>query len=175
MRPGTPRLASTPGRARRVLGIDPGTTCGWAVLDANARGEVRVVDSGVVRLPRGAHPGERFEAALRALGQLVDRHQPLAVSVEHVARVQRSVAAAAVYHGLRAMLAYLCLTRGLALLEVGVSTVKKRATGRGNADKHAMVDAARLALGREPATHDEADALFVALCGVDEAARWEAA
>lgn len=52
-------------------------------------------------------------------------------------------------------------------VEVPPSTLKKFATGKGNADKDAMVAAARAA-GADPANHDEADAFWLRRYGIEE-------
>jgi Holliday junction resolvasome RuvABC endonuclease subunit len=52
---------------------------------------------------------------------------------------------------------------------IPVATIKREATGKGNADKDAMVAAARARWpGFEPATDDEADARFLALAAARE-------
>ena len=73
-------------------------------------------------------------------------------------RRHAGVDAAHVYGGLMATLTAWCEAHGVAYAGVPVGTIKKHATGKGNADKAAMV-AAMQALGHYPANDDEADAL----------------
>ncbi len=49
--------------------------------------------------------------------------------------------------------------------EVPVGTIKRFATGDGNADKDAVIDAIR-ARGSTPADDNEADALAILLCAI---------
>lgn len=79
--------------------------------------------------------------------------------------------AAHVYGGLMGMVGAWCEERGVAYAGIPVQAVKKRATGRGNAGKGEMVAAARVAFHRaDLVSEDEADALWVLACGLDELA-----
>lgn len=57
--------------------------------------------------------------------------------------------------------------RGIPYYAIPVGTIKKFATGKGNADKEAMVAAALRRWGAV-LTHDEADARFIALCAAEQ-------
>lgn len=78
----------------------------------------------------------------------------------HFEEVRRhaGVDAAHAYGGFLATLTAWCEHHEIPYSGVPVGTIKKHATGRGNADKTAMVAAMR-ALGFEPADDNEADAL----------------
>ena len=58
-------------------------------------------------------------------------------------------------------------TRGIPYYGVPVATIKKFATGKGNADKNAMI-AAGTALWGQSLPHDETDARFIALFAAKE-------
>ena len=103
----------------------------------------------------------RLRELLQSFGQ-VD-----AMAYEEVRR-HRGTDAAHVYGGIVAVLTEECEARSLPYRAVPVGTVKKRATGKGNADKDAMCDAFEALLGRRPATDDEADATFVGLVLAEE-------
>ncbi len=68
--------------------------------------------------------------------------------------------AAHVYGGLMATLSAWAELRGIPFQGVPVGTIKRHATGKGNADKEAMVAAAR-ARGFSPADDNEADAIAI--------------
>jgi Holliday junction resolvasome RuvABC endonuclease subunit len=55
------------------------------------------------------------------------------------------------------------LDNGAELMPIGVTEAKKHATGRGNATKAEVMQAMR-ALGHDPQTEDESDALAVWYC-----------
>lgn len=144
-----------------ILGIDPGTLLGWAVLDA--RGER--VASGCVRLPRGPDNfGARVLEARRALRGLLVEHDPERIAVEYV-RAHRGTQAAHVYGALLGVVTAEATARRLPCDRHEVAHVKQRATGAGNASKLAMREAARIRWGVEVGA-DEADALWVAACSV---------
>jgi Holliday junction resolvasome RuvABC endonuclease subunit len=92
-----------------------------------------------------------------------------AVAYEEV-RHHAGVDAAHIYGGIVAVIAAECEERSVPYRGVNVTTVKKRATGKGNAGKEAMVTAFTALVGRPPESDDEADALFVALTLADELA-----
>ena len=152
----------------RVLGVDPGSQCGWALLDNGAR-----VASGTwdLSVRRGESHGMRYvrlDNQLREALQAVDL-----VAYEEVAR-HAGTHAAHVYGGIIAHLMAACERAGVPYIGVPVGVVKKRATGKGNASKEAMVAAAvahwiwpRQAVLTSCPTEDEADALWIALCGTE--------
>lgn len=144
-----------------IIGIDPGTHCGWAVL--NAAGER--IASGVWDLANKRHEGGgmRYVRARRFLAELLSTFDVQALAYEEVRR-HRGVSAAHVYGGVVAMLAVVCEEAGVPYMAIPVGTVKKTATGKGNASKGEMIAAAgRRWTPAEPFTSDdECDALWIA-------------
>ena len=76
------------------------------------------------------------------------------------------------YGGLMASLTSWGELRGIPYEGVPVGTIKRHATGKGNAPKQAMIDAAR-AKGFSPEDDNEADAIAILLWALD--ARGDAA
>lgn len=146
---------------RPIIGIDPGTSCGWAVL--TAAGER--VASGVWDLSSRRHEGGgmRYVRARRYLVELLAAFQPQALAYEEVRR-HRGISAAHVYGGIVATVAAVCEEAALPYMAIPVGTVKKTATGKGNAIKGEMIAAAcRRWAPAEPFTSDdECDALWIA-------------
>lgn len=145
-----------------VVGIDPGTSCGWAVLHA-ATGDR--VASGTWDLAARRHEGGgmrfvRFEGFLQ---QLLRTYPVKAVLYEEVRR-HMGVDAAHVYGGIVATLGRVCEGAVTPYAGVPVGTVKKRATGKGNAAKGQMIEAAQARWGVPVrlTDDDEADALWIA-------------
>jgi Holliday junction resolvasome RuvABC endonuclease subunit len=103
----------------------------------------------------------RYLRAKNYIEQVIASTGPIAIGYEEVRR-HRGVSAAHVYGGIVATLQQVCEARGLPYRAIPVGTVKKIATGKGNADKDAMIAAAKR-LGYYPETDDEADAIFIAL------------
>jgi crossover junction endodeoxyribonuclease RuvC len=137
-----------------MLFIDPGTACGFAV------GQMGQVVSGEWDLSR-----TRFDAwamtpikLKRELETLYKATGFVHVGYEQVRR-HMSTDAAHLYGALVAAIQEFCLTKGIPFESVGVGTLKKFWTGKGNAKKPDMIRAAREWWGFEPDTDNEADAL----------------
>ena len=77
-----------------------------------------------------------------------------------------STDAAHVHGGLLATLTAWCEQRGVAYQGVPVGTVKRHITGKGNADKAAVIAAVR-ARGYNPADDNEADAIAILLWAIE--------
>lgn len=88
-----------------------------------------------------------------------------AVYFEEV-RAHAGTDAAHVYGGLLAILTAWCEQRGIAYQGVPVGTIKRHVTGKGNADKAAVIAAIR-ACGFCPTDDNEADALAILLWATD--------
>ena len=142
-----------------VLGIDPGTSCGWALRHPSG-----AVDSGVWMLRPLRHEGGgmRFLRLRCYLRELLDKAKPDVVVYEEVRR-HMGVDAAHIYGGIVAVISEECEARKIPYRGVPVASIKKTATGKGNADKPAMLRAGE---ARWPGycflDDNEADARFCA-------------
>jgi len=147
------------GGAVIVIGIDPGTKCGWAVLGkAGAR-----LGSGVWDLSSRRHEGGgmRYLRARRYLSELLDAYPDAVVGYEEIRR-HAGTSAAHVYGGIVAVITSACEAREQAYSARPVGSVKKLATGKGNANKERMIEAAKERWGVDPSDDNEADALWIA-------------
>lgn len=135
-----------------VLALDLGTKTGWATLNAG------VVTSGVQRFESGRFDG----GGMRYLRftRWLDEMRGVGVTEIHFEEVRRHIGttAAHVYGGFLAHLTAWCEMHSIPYSGVPVKTIKKHATGNGNASKDRMILAAR-ALGHDPIDDNEADAL----------------
>lgn len=143
-----------------ILGIDPGNHCGWALRLADGR---MLAGVWYLNTRREEGPGMR---QLRLRARLRDLLQQEAVDLVAWEEVRRHAGtqAAHVYGALTGLLAEECEARGLRYTTVPVATVKRLATGKGNADKSAMVTAAarKWSLREDLLAEDEADARWIA-------------
>jgi Holliday junction resolvasome RuvABC endonuclease subunit len=141
----------------RVLGVDLGLNLGWAILDERGRR----ISSGTLRLGR-VEVQDRARVARTRLRELItDLAKPTAIAYERVRR-HEGTEAAHVYGGLMWTLESV-VPRGVRLETVEVAAVKQAATGKGNADKEAVIAAAGVKWARQGAYGpDEADALWIA-------------
>lgn len=147
-----------------VLTLDLGTRIGWALRAAD-----ETITSGTEcfkphRFEGGGMRFLRFRRWLIEVNAAVDGLN--AVYFEEVRR-HAGVDAAQVYGGFMAHLTAWCEHHRIPYQGVPVGTIKKHATGKGNADKEAMVAAVR-ARGFAPSDHNEADALALLLWVVEQ-------
>ena len=148
--------------ALTVLALDLGTTTGWALRSAG------FTTSGCLSLKSSRFDGGgmRYLRFRRWLEQLqVDAGPIGAVYFEEVRR-HVGTDAAHVYGGLLGQLTAWCEEHGVAYQGVPVGTIKAFATGRGNADKAAMMAAVQ-ARGFSPADDNEADAIAILLWAIE--------
>jgi hypothetical protein len=146
-----------------ILALDLGTHCGWSMSRAGA------ITYGTKNLSakRTDGPGQRwlkFRALLanqyNAAGEL---HAIYYEDVQaHGPREKPNTLAAHVYGGFLAHLEAWCDVQRVRLVPVGVGQVKKHWTGRGNANKEAMVaEAKRRGFRLSEDEDDTADALAI--------------
>ena len=142
----------------KILAVDPGTDCGWCVMEGG-----KIVASGTWDLKAKRHEGGgmrylRFERYfLEALFGVN------LVAYEEVRR-HMGVDAAPVYGGIIAVLAKVCEAAKVPYFGLPVATVKRHACKNGAASKEMMVDAAnkQYGLALKYSQDDEADAIWIA-------------
>lgn len=141
-----------------VMGLDLGLRTGWAILDAAG---IRL-HSGVLRFNAYPNPiirarfvRDRLTTLIAARGRDVTH-----VGYEMVRR-HEGTQAAHVYGGLQWAVLSAMWQHQASLTALEVAEAKRTATGKGNADKDAMLAAARRRWG-DVADHNEADALWIA-------------
>ena len=150
-------------QAKTVLALDLGTKTGWAI----AKGD-DVIASGMSEF----RPG-RFEGAgmtFLRFGRWLDDLLRNAGRIDIVAfeevRAHAGTLAAQVYGGFLAHLTAWCERNSIAYQGVPVATIKRHATGKGNASKD-LVAAAMKARGFHPCDDNEADALAIAVWAIE--------
>lgn len=147
-----------------ILALDLGSKLGWAISYGT-----NDVLHGTVEFKNGRYEGGgmRWLRFRQWLDGMLDQHGPIeAIYFEEVRRHAGTDAAHA-YGGFLAHLTALCEKRKLPYQGIPVGTIKKHATGKGNAGKPAMI-AAMQAKGFTPADDNDADALALLLCVIDE-------
>ena len=143
-----------------VLCLDIATKTGWAIRQYDG------VQSGVAhfKTSRFSGGGMRFLKFNQWLSEMYYEKKFTQVRFEEVRRHIGTDAAHA-YGGFIAMLTSFCESNGIPYEGVPVGTIKKHATGKGNAKKDMMIQAMR-DRGFNPADDNEADALAL-LCYVE--------
>ena len=142
---------------RCILALDLGTTTGWAI-----RGFDGLITSGTASFKPGRYDGGgmRYLRFTNWLTELDRLSGPIATIWFEEVRRHAGTDAAHVYGGLMASLTSWGELRGIPYAGVPVGTIKHHATGNGNANKDAMIAAAR-ARGFSPADDNEADAIAI--------------
>jgi crossover junction endodeoxyribonuclease RuvC len=143
-----------------ILGIDLGTHCGYGVMSYTRDiGTIMVTGVWDCSIKVGHDSPSlrfaKFEAHLRDM---------LALGVERVfyelVRAHKGPQAGHVYGGFLSALQRVCDEMGVPFQGLEVGEVKKAATGKGNASKDMMIEAARTR-GHKPKDDNEADAIAI--------------
>lgn len=141
-----------------ILALDLGGTTGWAMKDRNC-----IITSGRDKFSEyGKSRGMKwinFKTRLSCF-ENVD-----VVYYEDV-KNHTAVLASHSFGGFLAHLELWCEVRKIPLIGVGVGTVKKHFTGKGNANKEAMVEEAKRR-GFRPADDNESDAIAILLLAIE--------
>lgn len=137
-----------------ILTLDLGTTTGWAFYSPSTK---IISDIKLLKTNRFSNLGMKVLEFNKFLTDLFTNQSIQEVYFEEVIGHRNSIDGQ--YYG-----AYLgCLTafcehNNIPYQGVAVGTIKKHITGKGNANKEAMLKAV-ITKGHKPQTHDEADAL----------------
>lgn len=148
---------------RAMLALDLGTTTGWALHGIDG-----LITSGTVSFRPGRFDGGgmRYLRFTNWLTEIDRLSGPVAAIWFEEVRRHAATDAAHVYGGLMATLTTWAELRGIPYEGVPVGTIKRHATGKGNAPKEAMIAAAR-ARGFSPADDNEADAIAILLWALE--------
>ena len=146
-----------------ILALDLGSTTGWAIRNDRCRILHGTAEFRPTRFEGGGMRYLRFERWL-------DETRKIAGGIDAVyfEEVRRHVGtdAAHIYGGFLATLTAWCEAQSIAYQGVPVGTIKRFATGKGNADKQAVIAAIR-ERGFEPADDNEADAIAILLWAIE--------
>lgn len=158
-----PVMLASDVRSGAVLALDLGLTTGWAIRTCD-----EFISSGTLSLKSSRYDGGgmRYLRFTNWLSEMDRLSGPIeAIYFEEVRR-HAGTDAAHVYGGLMATLTAWAELRGVPYQGVPVGTIKRHATGHGNANKQAMIDAARKH-GFSPADDNEADAIAILLWAIE--------
>lgn len=149
-----------------LLALDLGTTTGWAT-----KGKDGGVTSGSVNFKpqRFEGGGMRFLRFRRWLQEIKTLNDGIDVLYFEEVRRHVSTDSAHAYGGFLATLTAWCEHYKIPYQGVPVGTIKKHATGKGNAGKDEMI-AAMQAKGYAPSDDNEADALAILHLALDQEA-----
>ena len=146
-----------------VLTLDLGTTTGWAME------HLGVITSGTINFKndRWQGGGMRFLKFTKFLRDLKQNTGSIDVVFFEEVRRHLGVDAAHAYGGFMAHLTAWCEDHEIPCEGVPVGTIKRHATGKGNASKTMMIDSVK-AKGHNPKDDNEADAIALMYWAMDE-------
>ncbi len=148
-----------------ILALDLGTTTGWAL-----RGSDGHISSGSesFRPQRFEGGGMRYLRFKRWLTDIKQCNASIDQVVFEEVRRHAGVDAAHAYGGFMGQLTAWCEHHQIPYQGIPVGTIKRHATGKGNASKDEMVAAVR-ARGHSPADDNEADAIALLYLAIEMA------
>ncbi len=146
-----------------LLALDLGVTTGWAVRLAGGKIESSTTSFRPSRYDGGGMRYLRFRGWLDSIAALTG-----GIAAVYYEGVRRHLGtdAAHLYGGFLATLTAWCEQRGIPYEGVPVGTIKHHVTGKGNADKAAVIAAVR-ARGFNPKDDNEADAIAILLWAIE--------
>lgn len=149
-----------------ILGIDPGTAAtGYGVVRRSPDARVTLVECGVIRTSPSEPLPTRIREIYDAVVGLIERHAPMAVSVEDVFYGKNAKSALKLGHARGAIL-LAAAHHDLIIAEYAPREIKKAVVGHGNATKDQVgyMVKQQLRLKEAPTPSDAADGVAAALC-----------
>lgn len=148
-----------------VLAIDPGSiTAGYALLEKEGR-RISYIASGVLKFKGQDEFLHRVKDIYDQTMDLLEKFQPDEIALESLIFVKSPTALIKLAQSRGTMLAALSQKYHQKIYEYSPNSVKATVTGHGHADKEGVQKVLKQYLGlTEFKTHDESDALAIALC-----------
>jgi crossover junction endodeoxyribonuclease RuvC len=150
---------------RVILGLDPGTAAtGYGVICVSGN-RLKALEFGVVETAAGVPLELRLRQIYGEVGELLQRHHPMATAVESLFFNTNVRTALAVGHA-RGVTLLACSQAECEVFEYTPQQVKQAVVGYGKASKEQVMEMVRvlLALPEPPRPDHAADALGVAIC-----------
>jgi len=149
-----------------ILGVDPGTAItGFGVVRRGPRGELSLVECGVVRTRPTEQLAGRLRDIFEGVREVIERHAPVAVAVEGVFYA-KNVRTAVVLGHARGVILLAAALRGIEVAEYPPAEIKTAVAGTGRAtkDQVGLMVQRHLRLAEPPRPEDAADGVAAALC-----------
>ena len=151
------------------MGIDPAlTTTGYAVVVADIRGNVELLEGGLIRTKSSERLEQRLKSINDALVEIIDEFEPEEVAIEDLHSRYRNLKTAIIMGHARGVAILAAGSAGIPVHHYQPTRVKSIVAGSGRADKAQMVRAVSMRLGmtEEIKQEDVADAIGIAICHV---------
>lgn len=154
---------------RTILGIDPAlTTTGYAVVTADSRGSVSLLEGGLIRTKSSDSLEQRLKTINSTLSEVIEEFEPDEVAIEDLHARYRNLKTAIIMGHARGVAILAAGNADLPVHHYQPARVKSIVAGSGRADKAQMKRAVsmRLGLSNEIDKDDVADAVGIAICHV---------
>lgn len=148
----------------RILGIDPGTgILGFGVIDVD-KGQLQMVDAGVIRTPAKEDDAVRLVTIFEEISDIIAQSKPTVMSVEKLYFAQNVTTAMTVSQA-RGVVLLAGKQAGMEIHEYTPLQIKQALTGYGRAEKKQIQEMVRVILKLKviPKPDDCADALAAAI------------
>lgn len=151
-------------KARRVLGIDPGTrVTGYGIVEGDSS-RLSLLACGEIKLDTNVEMASRLIALYEEIISIITEFHPDSAAVEKVFVSRNADSALKLGHA-RGVVLLAVRKSNLDLYEYTPAMVKKSLTGNGRAEKFQVAGFVRAILGLdETISPDASDALAVACC-----------
>jgi crossover junction endodeoxyribonuclease RuvC len=149
---------------RCILGIDPGLDrTGYAAIELPGP---RVLDAGLVRTSNKSRLHDRLTEIHQGVDEILGEYAPGVIAVEELYAHYKHPRTAILMGHARGVVLLAAARRGIDVVNLPATRIKKSLTGNGHASKIQMQRAivATLGLSKRPEPADVADALAIALC-----------
>lgn len=148
-----------------IVGFDPGlATLGYGVICKDKKGNISVIDYGIVQTPKGESLSARLCMLEQGINQIIDTYNPDEIAMEELFFAKNVKTGIAVAHA-RGVLLLTANKKCGRIFEYTPLQIKQALTGYGRADKPQIQKMVTklLKLDKIPKPDDAADALAVAL------------
>ena len=146
----------------KILALDFGTKCGWAI---GTPGDV-ISDTENFRCRASDSRGMLFVRFDKWINEMLSEHEP--DLVVHERPHLRGRAPTEVLNGMLAFMVKACRIYRVQYTDCPSTTLKKFATGKGNASKEKMMEAYRERWKKDPVDDNECDARWLLEWGQQE-------
>ena len=151
----------------KIFGIDPGLrNTGWGVIILDGH-KLTYIDDGIIKPKPSLPDDKRLHHIASEIDQLITIHQPDMVSIEDIF-VSKNPSSALKLGMARGAAIAAVAKHDIPVTMIAARRVKQNITGSGRADKDQVTAMVSRLLGVTPKGTDSADALAIAIAGMND-------
>ncbi len=154
-------------RVTVILGIDPGLDrTGYGVIETDGHGRFALREGGVLRTDRGEPLAARVGRIHEQVAELLAEFAPGCLAIEQLYAHYKHPRTAILMGHARGAVLLAAWQRGVEVVHLPATTIKKHLVGAGHASKQQIQRAVASTFGlpAPPEPPDVADALAIAIC-----------